>query len=136
MNLNNDKTKMIVFGGGTLNKEKMNWAFELDLATYCWKQMDYMQGEPIPWQRSYHCSEIFGKYLVIFGGEFFHDFDDLWIFNMETSRWTEVKFGENSMKPKARKFASSFKYQEKMYIVGGCENKYECVADAFYIDFA
>lgn len=22
-----------------------------------------------------------------------------------------------------------------MYIVGGCENKYECLPDAFYIDF-
>ena len=38
-------------------------------------------------------------------------------------------------KPNARKFASSFKHENKMYIVGGCENKYECLPDAFYIDF-
>jgi hypothetical protein len=44
MNLNSDKSKMIVFGGGTLNKEKMNWTFELDLSTYTWKQMDYIEG--------------------------------------------------------------------------------------------
>ena len=135
MNLNNDKSKMIVFGGGTLNKEKMNWTYELDLSTYIWKQMEYIADEPIPWQRSYHCSEIFEKYLVVFGGEFFHDFDDLWLYNMETGSWTEVKFEENAVKPRARKFASSFKHEEKMYIVGGCENKYECVSDIFYIDF-
>jgi hypothetical protein len=22
-----------------------------------------------------------------------------------------------------------------MYVIGGCENRYECLADAFYIDF-
>ena len=39
MNLNNDKTKMVIMGGGTVNKEKINMAYELDLATYIWKKM-------------------------------------------------------------------------------------------------
>ena len=73
--------------------------------------------------------------MVVFGGEFFHDFDDLWLYNMETCHWTEVDFKEKDLKPAARKFASSLKYENKMYIIGGCENKYECIDDIFYMDF-
>ena len=111
-------------GGGTINKEKLNSVYELDLETYVWRKMPFIDNEAVPWQRSYHCAEVIGKYLVVFGGEFFHDFDDLWLYNMETYHWTEVEFKEKDIKPSARKFASSLKFDNKMYIIGGCENKY------------
>ena len=55
---------------------------------------------------------------------------------MDTNHWTEIKFDEKVNTPKARKFASSFKHQNKMYVVGGCENKYACIADGYYMDFS
>ncbi len=39
------------------------------------------------------------------------------------------------MKPKARKFASSFTHANKLYLIGGCTGKYECVDDCFEMDF-
>ena len=110
MNLNNDKSKMIIMGGGTVNKEKINNTYELDLKSYVWKKMEYFENEALPWQRSYHCAEVIGKYLAVFGGEFFHDFDDLWLYNMETCHWTEVQVKDKDTKPRGRKFASSFKF--------------------------
>jgi len=77
-----------------------------------------------------------GNYLVVFGGEFFQDLDDLWLYNLITLEWTEVKLNERSVKPQARKFASSFQYQNRMYIVAGCHGKYECLDDAYYMDFS
>ena len=68
MNLNEDKSKMIIMGGGTLNKEKLNCVYELDLSTYSWRKMEFLENESLPWQRSYHCAEVIGKYLVVFGG--------------------------------------------------------------------
>lgn len=40
------------------------------------------------------------------------------------------------MKPKARKFASSFVYKNKVYIVGGCSGKYECLDESVCMDFS
>jgi hypothetical protein len=41
----------------------------------------------------------------------------------------------NALKPKGRKFASSFTYKNIFYIVGGCHSKYEPLSDAYFIDF-
>jgi hypothetical protein len=89
----------------------MNCTYELDLKSHVWKKAEYIEYESLPWQRSYHCAEIIGNYLVVFGGEFFHDLDDLWLYNLETHHWSEVKFAEDAPRPKARKFAASFKHQ-------------------------
>lgn len=41
----------------------------------------------------------------------------------------------NDLKPKGRKFASSFKYENRFYIFGGCHSKYESLCDTYYVDF-
>lgn len=79
---------------------------------------------PQPWQRSYHCSEIIGHFLIVTGGEFFHDLDDLWLYDLKQNKWTEVKIDEKDIKPKARKFAASVQYKNRIYIIGGCSGKY------------
>lgn len=46
-------------------------------------------------------------YLIVFGGEGVADMDDLWIFNFNTLGWSEVKIGNDKVKPCARRFHSS-----------------------------
>jgi len=99
-----------LFGGGTLNKEKLNTVYQLNIATHTWEKVTVKCEEPQPWNRSYHCSEIIGNYFIVFGGEFFHDLDDLWLFDLKNRKWIEIKIDVDGLKPKGRKFASSFKY--------------------------
>ena len=99
-----------MFGGGTLNKEKLNTVYQLNIATHTWEKLSVNSEEPQPWNRSYHCSEIIGNYFIVFGGEFFHDLDDLWLFDLKNKKWMEIKMEGGCFKPTARKFASSFKY--------------------------
>lgn len=47
---------LMLFGGGTLNKEKLNTIHELDIATLTWKKIDFDAAVSSPWQRSYHCA--------------------------------------------------------------------------------
>lgn len=47
---------LILFGGGTLNKEKLNTIYELDIDTVTWSKIDFDVTVPSPWQRSYHCA--------------------------------------------------------------------------------
>lgn len=63
------------------------------------------------------------------------DINDLWIFDLSNCQWEEIKFKEDSVKPIARKFSASFAYKNRMYILGGCHQKYQCLGDAYYIDF-
>ena len=74
--------------------------------------------------------------MVVFGGECFHDLDDLWLFNLNTNEWTEVPMGKEQLRPRARKFASSFKKDNKMYVIGGCHDKYESYDDGFQLDLS
>jgi N-acetylneuraminic acid mutarotase len=38
------------------------------------------------------------------------------------------------LKPRGRKFASSFQYKNRFYLIGGCHSKYESLSDAYYLD--
>jgi N-acetylneuraminic acid mutarotase len=127
---------LLLFGGGTLNKEKLNSIYKLDLGTLSWSRVGFDESSPQPWQRSYHCAEMIGQYLVITGGEYFHDLDDTWLFDLHANQWREIKLGEDALKPKARKFASSFTHGNKLFLIGGCTGKYECVDDCFEMDFS
>lgn len=60
--------------------------------------------------------------------------DDLWIFNLLTLSWTEVHTNKNSVKPCARRFHSSAKIGNELFIVGGCHGKYRCLSDIFSLD--
>jgi hypothetical protein len=120
MNFDEYRNRLILFGGGTLNREKINSVFELNLTTYEWKKFKWDEEASCPWQRAYHCAEIIDRYLIVFGGEFFHDFGDLWIFDLIDSKWKEIRFPIGSIEPLPRKFASSFVWGNKMYIFSGC----------------
>jgi hypothetical protein len=72
----------------------------------------------------------------VFGGEGVTDLDDLWVFNFETLRWTEVRLKKNSTKPCARRFHSSCLIGEEFFIIAGCHGKYRCLNDVFSLDLS
>lgn len=72
--------------------------------------------------------------MVVFGGECFHHLDDLWLFDLEQYRWIQVQTSKDKIKPKGRKYASSFQYNNRFYLVGGINSKYEPLSNAYYLD--
>lgn len=51
-----EKNVILLFGGGTLNKEKLNTVYELDVSTLVWRKINFDENASLPWQRSYHCA--------------------------------------------------------------------------------
>jgi hypothetical protein len=45
--------------------------------------------------------------LIVFGGEAFVDLGDLWLFDLDAHKWTEIINDENEDKPKVRRFHAS-----------------------------
>ena len=68
----------------------------------------------------------------MFGGEFFHDLGDTWLYDLNTNTWTEVEAHDSQ--PCPRKFAASFSYKGAMYVVGGCHKRYDALNDAYCLD--
>lgn len=134
MNYDRDNHRIVVFGGGGLNKRRFNTINILDWKTKEWFEIHPKPNEPAPWERTYHTAELYYPYLVVFGGEGVGDLDDLWIFNFMTLSWTEVPFDKNASRPCARRFHSSAKVGNEMFVIAGCYSKYRCLSDTYSID--
>ena len=48
-----------MFGGGTDNKYRFNSIFILDIDKLVWREVCYQISEEVPWERTYHASELF-----------------------------------------------------------------------------
>ena len=57
-----------MFGGGTDNKQRFNSIYILNATTLKWRKFIFNEIEESPWERTYHTSELFEHYLVVFGG--------------------------------------------------------------------
>ena len=55
----------------------MNWNGEKK-----WEKINFDVNCPSPQPRTYHSSNLIGKYLIVFGGYCGIDLNDLWIFDM------------------------------------------------------
>ena len=73
---------------------------------------------------------------MVFGGEGLADMDDLWVFNFETERWSEVKIDKDAVRPCARRFHSSCMIGTEFFIVAGCHGKYRCLSDVYSLDLS
>jgi Kelch motif len=62
--------------------------------------------------------------------------DDLWVFNFQTLRWTEVKFEKDAVKPCARRFHSSCMIGNELFVIAGCYGKYRCLKDVYSMDLS
>lgn len=69
---------------------------------------------------------------MVFGGEGVDDLGDLWIYDVRSLKWEEVK--TNSSQPCARRFHASCMVDNILYVFGGCEGKYVCLNDFYSLD--
>ncbi|KAK9049465.1 hypothetical protein SSX86_031569 [Deinandra increscens subsp. villosa] len=120
------KNYLYIFGGEftSPNQERFHhykdfWM--LDLKTNQWEQLNY-KGCPSP--RSGHRMVLYKHKLVVFGG--FYDtlrevryFNDLYIFDLDTFKWQEIKPTPGCLWPSARSGFQLFVYQEDIYLYGG-----------------
>lgn len=60
--------------------------------------------------------------------------DDLWVYNLETMKWSEVALAANSPKPCGRRFHSSCLIGNEFFVIAGCYSKYRPLSDIYSID--
>ncbi|KAI3785834.1 hypothetical protein L1987_44960 [Smallanthus sonchifolius] len=120
------KNYLYIFGGEftSPNQERFHhykdfWM--LDLKTNQWEQLNY-KGCPSP--RSGHRMVLYKHKLIVFGG--FYDtlrevryFNDLYIFDLDTFKWQEIKPTPGCLWPSARSGFQLFVYQDDIYLYGG-----------------
>ena len=132
--LNHDpvNNQLLLFGGGGPNKQRYNTVSSLDLSTMNWIEIAPFQTEAAPWERTYHVAEFKYPFLIVFGGEGADDLGDLWIYDVRTLSWEEARIMDT--KPCPRRFHASCTVGNKMYVMGGCHGKYNCLGDLYCLD--
>jgi len=58
---------MYVFGGSDSENRKLNDMWKFDVISEIWEKVSY-DSEEVPRERSGHSCDLFGHFLVIFGG--------------------------------------------------------------------
>lgn len=56
------------------------------------------------------------------------------MFNLETSKWQEVIFGKEAVRPCGRRFHTSCLIGNEFYVIAGCYSKYRPLSDVFSIN--
>jgi len=108
---------MIVFGG-FVNGAQTNEIYKYFFQENKWQKV-VPQGV-LPPPRVGHSAVIYRSSMVVFGGrdEENNKMSDLWIFDIPTSKWTEVECSEQDV-PLARSGHSCAMYGEYMLLFGG-----------------
>jgi hypothetical protein len=94
---------MYVFGGRDGENKKLNDLWKYDILKQEWKEisMTNFDDDPtwcVPLERSGHSCDIYGQYMVIFGGfyDLTKELNDLYLFDFVTERWIPIFMEENS----------------------------------------
>ena len=97
------KNCMYVFGGRNNDNKKLNDLWKYEILTQEWTEisMDNKDEDPtwcVPPERSGHSCDIYGQYMVIFGGfyEITKELNDLYLFDFISERWIPIFVEENS----------------------------------------
>ena len=87
---------MYVFGGKNDSSEKLNDLWVFNIGDKKWIEIE-AEGE-IPFERSGHSSDIYGEYLVIFGGiwDVTKELNDLHLYSFGQNRWITIQSSANS----------------------------------------
>jgi len=108
------KDSMYVFAGGNAG-DFINDFWQFDLTTETWKDLSEECGEYRPPPRTRHGAFVHEDKMYIFGGWNSIDFfRDLWQYNFNSKKWTEMK----SNIPRISQSGSCF-YENRLYIFGG-----------------
>ncbi|KFK26668.1 hypothetical protein AALP_AA8G277500 [Arabis alpina] len=120
------KNYLYIFGGEftSPNQERFHhykdfWM--LDVKTNQWEQLN-LKGCPSP--RSGHRMVLYKHKIIIFGG--FYDtlrevryYNDLFVFDLDTYKWQEIKPKPGAMWPTARSGFQFFVHQDEIFVYGG-----------------
>ena len=82
---------MYVFGGSNNANQKLNDMWRFDTTEEKWEQIVSRNGVT-PCQRSGHSCDVFGDYLIVFGG-FYHitkELNDLYVFSIRENNWIQI----------------------------------------------
>jgi len=127
-----DSSRLIVFGGGSVipDREYLNDTWELNTETMDWKELK-CQGE-IPAGRLGHTANLVNNKMYVFGGYDGESLrNELFVLDLETCQWTEVKDPEGNG-PTPRSQHSSAVLGDKMIIFGGYDSEEQ--NDVFVFD--
>lgn len=122
--------KLYLFGGRmTSTRQMTNHLYILDLVSLCWTRHIAEPDSPAPPQpRYFHSTNLYGKYLVVFGGMSYLTkrssqslcaLEDIRLFDLERMVWNYPEVPPSIYKPQARYAHLSVVSQDKLVIIGG-----------------
>eukprot|EP01124_Arcella_intermedia_P026080 TRINITY_DN4819_c0_g2_i4.p1 TRINITY_DN4819_c0_g2~~TRINITY_DN4819_c0_g2_i4.p1 ORF type:complete len:506 (+),score=149.93 TRINITY_DN4819_c0_g2_i4:1037-2554(+) len=136
--INEENTKVYLFGGYDNAFGLSNDLYELDLDTLIWSPIK-VTGEAIPEARYGHFS-VLNKdkraniQLLVFGGRGAkHVLDDIWVFDLKKSKWFELPVAGE--KPQGRYGFGAFVSDKELFVFGGFDGKTVVFDDIWAINF-
>lgn len=111
--------RLFIFGGGN-GTVALNDVWAMDVTVpfdkLKWEQIKPREGMPVPRPRGYHTSNLVGNVMVIIGGSDGRDcYDDIWVMDLDTGLWKEVKTDERY----SCMFHSSTQVGSYLFVLGG-----------------
>ena len=122
---------MIIFGGRHSQRILSN-IYSLDFATLSWSKIEPYS--KTPQARDSHSAIIYkNNDMIIFGGNGVSGkMNDLWNFNFNLKKWTEITNSGNGLWPKARDgHNTAVIYDKYMVIYAGLDDKDNVIQDIF-----
>lgn len=116
-----EKNRLVVFGGKTEEKRKMNDVFVLDLDTAVWSKATTEGTPPAPREGAAYCLIPDQRKMVVFGGKGVRQrYNDLFTLDLDNFRWSQPAYGGNQ--PSPRQGAAICHYDNKLFCHGGRSN--------------
>ncbi|XP_077229341.1 galactose oxidase/kelch repeat superfamily protein [Tasmannia lanceolata] len=114
-------SKLLMFGGESINKRLLNDLHILDLETMIWDLVETRQIPPAP--RFDHTAAVHSeRYLLIFGGcSHSTCFNDLYVLDLQTMEWAQPQIQGEWVTPRAGHAGATI--DNNWHIVGGGDNK-------------
>lgn len=127
------KQNLFIFGGWDGSK-RLNDLYMLNLETMLWSQVQVQGESPAPRAGMSLCN-VDNK-LFLFGGSGPHAycFNDLFVFDLETVKWTQFdNFSNPESQPKARAGHSKTLVDSRLFIIGGSYGQ-DYLKDVYILD--
>ena len=122
----NGRDDFIFIFGGMGEKGKLEDSYRFDYSETKFSKIEIKEG-PVPAPRANHSACCYEGKVYIFGGNGGRGYEnsifkDLWVFDPEECKWSEVQCKENPTYPEFRTCHSMFIYNKSIYIYGGWNN--------------
>ena len=108
--------------GGMGEKGKLDDCYKFDTSELKFTKIECEGPTPAP--RANHSACYYNGKVYVFGGNGGRGYEnsvfkDLWEFDLEAKKWTEIQYKENPSYPELRTGHTMFVYDKQLYIYGG-----------------